>query len=141
MKFWDLVKIANRNLLRNKLRTLLTVLAIFVGSFTLTLTNGLGDGLRDYIENQVKNIEGNNVLSVRKKFDFAEVQTDVPAEYKEKTQDAAGNVVDPNSYTVTLAQVETVVRELPEIKSVTPRFQIDGEYITLDGAKKYQVSL
>ena len=141
MKFWDLVKIANRNLLRNKLRTLLTVLAIFVGSFTLTLTNGLGDGLRDYIENQVKNIEGSNVLSVRKKFDFAEVQTDAPAEYKETTRDAAGNVVDPNSYTVTLAQMETVVRDLPEIKSVTPRFQIVGEYITLDGAKKYQVNL
>ena len=64
MKLWDLIRIANRNLLRSKLRTFLTVMAIFVGAFTLTLTNGIGDGLRDYIETQVKNIEGNKILFV-----------------------------------------------------------------------------
>ncbi len=45
MKFWDLIRIANRNLFRARLRTFLTVMAIFIGSFTLTLTNGLGGGL------------------------------------------------------------------------------------------------
>ncbi len=85
MKFWELVKIANRNLLRSKLRTFLTVTAIFVGSFTLTLTNGLGDGLRDYVENQVKNIEGKNILFIRKKFEEQDTKSkvDEPAEYKE----------------------------------------------------------
>ena len=68
MRFRDLLRIANRNLLRNKTRTLLTIMAIFVGSFTLIMTNGLGDGLKDYVERQVKNIEGNNILFVRKKF-------------------------------------------------------------------------
>lgn len=144
MKLTDLLKIANRNLFRSKLRTFLTVMAIFVGSFTLTLTNGLGDGLRDYIENQVKNIEGNNVLFVRKKNPIEEnedVKPDAPREYKESTQDAAGNVIDPNSFNVSLVQMESIAKEMPEIKSVTPRFFIEGEYITLDGGKKYRVGL
>lgn len=143
MKFWELVKIANRNLLRSKLRTFLTVMAIFVGSFTLTLTNGLGDGLRDYAENQVKNIEGKNILFIRKKFDEpdAKANPDEPAEYKEATQDEAGNKIDPNSYLVSLAQAENLVREFTDVKTITPRYWIEGEYITLDGTKKYQVEL
>ena len=143
MKFWDLVKIANRNLLRSKLRTFLTIMAIFVGSFTLTMTNGLGDGLREYVENQVKNFEGNNVLFVRKKFEVKEKDTkpDEPAEYKEKTQDSDGNSIDPNSFVVTLAQAETVAKEISDVKTVTPRYSIDGEYITFDSAKKYQLNL
>ena len=50
MKFWDLIKIANRNLTRSKLRTFLTVMAVFIGSITLVMTNGLGDGLRSLPE-------------------------------------------------------------------------------------------
>ena len=73
MRIWDLLKIANRNLFRNKLRTFLTVAAIFIGSFTLTMTNGLGDGMRSYVESQVKNIESDTVLFVRRKIDPAGV--------------------------------------------------------------------
>lgn len=144
MKLTDLLKIANRNLFRSKLRTFLTVMAIFVGAFTLTLTNGLGDGLRHYIENQVKNIEGNSVLFARKKFPVEENEDkkpDAPREYKESTQDTEGNVIDPNSFNVSLVQMESIAKEIPEIKSVTPRYAIGGEYITLDGNKKYQVGL
>ena len=144
MKFWDLIRIANRNLLRSKLRTALTVMAIFVGSFTLTLTNGIGDGLRDYVENQVKNIEGNKVLFVRKKFpseDEDKARGNAPLEYKEAGQDAAGNMVDPNSLTASPAQMETLARDIPEVVSITPFYMMDGEYITLDGAKKFQVEL
>lgn len=143
MRFRDLLRIANRNLLRNKLRTFLTIMAIFVGSFTLIMTNGLGDGLRDYVEKQVKNVEGNNILFVRKKFETPGEgkKIDEPVEYKEKTQDKAGNIIDPNSYTVDLAQMESLKKEIPEIKTITPRYAMDGEYITLDGVKKYQLNL
>lgn len=144
MKISELVRIANRNLFRAKLRTFLTVMAIFVGSFTLTLTNGLSDGLRDYIENQVKNLEGNNIVFVRKKFPSEEAQNakaDAPREYKEATEDIEGNVIDPNSFSVSLAQMEALAGKMPEVKTVTPRYLIDGEYITLDGNKKYQVEL
>ena len=144
MKISELIRIANRNLFRAKLRTFLTVMAIFVGSFTLTLTNGLSDGLRDYIENQVKNLEGNNVLFVRKKFPSEEAENaraDAPREYKQATEDDAGNMIDPNSFSVSLAQMEVIAGKTPEVKSVTPQYLIDGEYITLDGNKKYQVAL
>jgi putative ABC transport system permease protein len=144
MKLWDLVKIANRNLFRAKLRTFLTVMAIFIGSFTLTLTNGLGGGLRDYVNNQVKNIEGSNVLFVRKKMPVREDENanpDEPREYKEASRDDAGNPIDPDSMTLSPAQAENLARDFPEVKNVTPSYRIDGEYITIDGAKKYQVEL
>lgn len=143
MKLRELLRIANRNLLRNKLRTFLTIMAIFVGAFTLVMTNALGDGMKDYVENQVKNREGANILFVRKKFETpnSSRKFDEPIEYKEKTQDEAGNVVDPNSYSVDVSQIDSLKKDLPEIKTITPRFDIDGEYITLDGIKKYQLNL
>jgi putative ABC transport system permease protein len=144
MKFWDLIKIANRNLFRSKLRTFLTVMAIFVGSFTLIMTNGLGDGLRDYVENQVKNIEGSGVLFVRKKIPAEnenKPKSDAPREYREAEKDAEGNRIDPNALIVSRPQMEALAKEFTEIKSVTPSYGIRGEYITVDGAGKYQVSL
>lgn len=144
MKFWDLIKIANRNLFRSKLRTFLTVMAIFVGSFTLTLTNGLGDGLRDYIEKQVKNIEGNQVLFVNKKMpqpDEDGENPEAPIEYKDTEQDAQGNDFDPNSFLVSVPQIEALAKEFPEVESVTPSYRMNPEYITLDETKKYKVAL
>ena len=139
MKFWDLIKIANRNLFRNKLRTFLTVAAIFVGSFTLTMTNGLGDGVRGYVENQVKNIESESVIRVRKKVENAEGdQPDVPREYKEDTPIVDENApIDPAAFVVTLPQIENAMRGIEGVKSITPRYMTDAEYITLDGQKKY----
>ncbi len=143
MKFWDLIKIANRNLFRARLRTFLTVMAIFVGSFTLVLTNGLGDGLRDYVEKQVKNVEGNNIIFVRKKIERRNEETkpDEPVEYKEVEQDEQGKTIDPNTMTVSPEQVEALRNDVPEIKTITPRYWIAGEYITMDGAKKYRAAL
>ncbi|MBA2736879.1 MAG: ABC transporter permease, partial [Pyrinomonadaceae bacterium] len=144
MKLSELIKISNRNLFRSKMRTLLTVLAIFVGAFTLVLTNGLGDGLRDYVEKQVKNLEGNNVLFVRKRIEIKadeNAKTDEPNEYQETKKDEAGNDFDPNSFVVAPERMEAVRLDVPEIKTITPRYNIGGEYITMDGAKKYHVSL
>ncbi len=144
MKLPELIKISNRNLFRSKMRTTLTVLAIFVGSFTLVLTNGLGDGLRDYVEKQVKNLEGSNVLFVRKRIEVKtdeNARTDEPGEYRETKKDETGNDFDPNSFVVAPEQMESVRADVPEIKTITPRYNIGGEYITMDGAKKYRVSL
>ncbi len=144
MKIWDIIKTSNRNLFRSKLRTFLTVMAIFVGSFTLTLTNGIGDGLRNYIETQVKNIEGDSVVFVRKKFpqeDAEATKPGTPIEYKEATEDAEGNLVDPNSMLFTLEQMQNVSKDLPGIKAITPNFPTRGEYISLAGGKKYRVQL
>ena len=144
MKKLDLIKIANRNLLRSKLRTLLTILAIFVGSFTLVMTNGLGDGLKDYVEKQVKNIEGTNILTVRRKpsvNDDDDANPDAPREYKEAENASDKTVLIPNEMSVTTEQMETVIKDLPEVKSATPNYYTDAEYITLDGTKKFRVAL
>ncbi len=144
MKIWDLIRIANRNLFRSKLRTFLTVSAIFIGAFTLTLTNGIGDGMRDYVEKQVKNIEGNRVLFVRKKLpreDEADAKIGEPEEYKESGEDEPATMFDPNSMVVSAEKIEALAKEIPEVKSVTPAYDISAEYITLDGEKKYRVFL
>ena len=143
MKFWDLIKIANRNLFRARLRTFLTVMAIFVGSFTLVLTNGLSDGLRDYVDKQIKNTEGSNVLFIRKKFErkSEQMNPDEPVEYVEKSQEEAGNMPDRDSMMISQEQIEVLRNEIPEIKTITPRYWAKGEYITISGAKKYRVFL
>jgi len=141
MKTWDLIRAANRNLFRNKLRTFLTVAAIFVGSFTLTMTNGLGDGLRAYIESQVKNVESDRVILVRRKIEVPEEEKGNFAAQEYKDGDDGGVNFDPTSIIVTLPQMEEAVKGLPGVKSVTPRYSVAGEYITLDGQKKYKVVL
>lgn len=143
MKFWDLIKIANRNLFRARLRTFLTVMAIFVGSFTLVLTNGLGDGLRDYVDKEVKNTEGSNVLFIHKKIERKgeQMNPDEPVEYEEKSEDEAGNTIDQSTMTISQEQIEALRNEIPEIKTLTPRYWVKGEYITISGAKKYRVFL
>ena len=110
MKILNLAKTANKNLLRAKLRTFLTVMAIFVGSFTLCLTNGIGDGLRDYVERQVKTVEGNRILFVRKKLpqELEErAKSNAPIEYKTATEDDELNGIDPNSMMISLDQLDT----------------------------------
>ncbi|MEQ1924163.1 MAG: FtsX-like permease family protein [Pyrinomonadaceae bacterium] len=144
MKTWDMIRIANRNLFRNKLRTFLTVAAIFVGSFTLTMTNGLGDGMRNYVESQVKNIEGERVILVRKKLErpVGGPKAGAPEEYKESPQEGDGeDNFDPNTMLLTVPQMESAVRDIDGIKSITPRYNIAGEYITVDGQKKYKLEL
>jgi putative ABC transport system permease protein len=144
MKLWELARTANRNLLRAKLRTFLTVMAIFVGAFTLCMTNGIGDGLKDYVEKQVKSVEGDRILFVRKKFPREleeQMNSKGPVEYKEQTQDEEGNTIDPNTVLVTLDQLESLEKQFPEMRSITPAFPIRPEYITMAGGKKYQIGL
>ena len=144
MKTWDMIRIANRNLFRNKLRTFLTVAAIFVGSFTLTMTNGLGDGMRNYVESQVKNIESDRVIMVRKKFDkpVGGPRAGAPEEYKESPKEGDGeDDFDPNTMLLTVPQMESAVRGIDGVKSITPRYSLQGQYITVDGAKKYKLEL
>ena len=143
MRTWDLVKTANRNLFRNKLRTFLTVVAIFVGAFTLTMTNGVGDGLRDYVESQVKNIEGDRAIIVRKKIErpVGGARAGTPEEYKEAGEGDEDLDVDPNSVMMTLPQIEAFTRDIAGVKSVTPRYNFKTEYIAIDNGKKYKAEV
>ncbi len=141
MKIGDLILTANRNLFRNKLRTTLTVLAIFVGAFTLTLTNGLGDGLKDYIDKQIKNFEGNDIIFVRRKFELPKNKSEGEvAEYVE--QDGSTDTeLDPNTLFVTLGQVEELARSIPEVKTFSPNYNVQTEYVALEGGKKFKANV
>lgn len=144
MKLRELIRIANRSLLRSKIRTFLTVMSIFVGSFTLIMVNGISDGLRVFIETQSKDIEGDKVLFVSKKVPIeekAQVSFDEPQEYKEMEEDKQKNVADPNTLAVSLSKMENLVKEFPQVKTVTPEYSLIGEYIAMDGTKKYRASL
>jgi putative ABC transport system permease protein len=143
MRTWDLVKTANRNLFRNKLRTFLTVVAIFVGAFTLTMTNGVGDGMRDYVESQVKNIEGDRAIIVRKKIErpVGGTRAGTPEEYKETSEGDEELDIDPNSIMMTLPQIEASTRNIEGVKSVTPRYNFKADYIAIDGGKKYKAEV
>lgn len=145
MKLRELIRIANRSLLRSKIRTFLTIMSIFVGSFTLTMINGISDGLRSFIKTQSEDIEGNKVLFVSKKFPIeekAQVSFDEPQEYKEeKEEDKQRNVTDPSTLTVSLSKMEDLVKEFPQVKTVTPEYRLVSEYIAMEGTKKYRASL
>ncbi len=138
-----MVKIANRNLLRNKLRTFLTIMAIFVGSFTLVLTNGLADGMRDFVDQQIKSNEADNVLFVRRKFDEQDDQRNMnePQEYKEESEISPNKMPSRDSFFMTLQEIEALKSEIPSISGITPRYNINGSYVSLDGVKKYFVML
>lgn len=62
MKFFEVVRTANHNLLRNKIRTLLTVLAIFVGSFTIVLNVAINSGVNSFIDEQTASLGGDNFI-------------------------------------------------------------------------------
>ena len=64
MKFWDIVRGANSNLLRNKGRSFLTILAIFIGSFTIIMTTGVNNGVNTYIDKQMNSAGGEGYLEI-----------------------------------------------------------------------------
>jgi len=143
MKTWDLIRTANRNLFRNKLRTFLTVMAIFVGSFTLTMTNGIGDGMRSYVESQVKSIEGDRVILVRKKIErpVGGPKAGAPEEYKESSDEDKEQDIDPNTFLLTIPQMDSAISGLNGVTGFTPRYNISGQYIAIDDKKKYKLEL
>ncbi len=157
MKFLDLLRAANRNLLRAKLRTFLTVGAVFIGSFALILTNGIGDGFRDYVDKQVRNIDSGNTILVQKrppglqeelnKQESVQGQSDsgAPVEYKEdKTQDNPPSMppsFDPKEMTSTLNEMKEKVSGIEEVVSVAPAMPISVDYIQIGNSKKYETQI
>jgi putative ABC transport system permease protein len=80
---------------------------------------------------------------VRKKIDRPPggPRAGVPEEYKETPSEDPENNFDPNSFLLTIPQMELAIRDLDGVNGITPRYAINGEYITLDGQKKYRLEL
>lgn len=67
MKFLDILKESNRNLLRNKGRTFLTILAIFIGSFVIIIANAIATGVNSYVDDQINAIGGEGYIEFMSK--------------------------------------------------------------------------
>jgi putative ABC transport system permease protein len=133
MKFYDLVRTANRNLLRSKLRTFLTVSAIFVGAFTLTLTTALGAGAQQYLDRQLGNVSAPGLFFVTPKVQSSFLNSDSVKEY-DPNNAAAGN---EGTATLTNADIDKL-RTVSDVDNVTPYYSISGAYVTRgNDAKKY----
>ena len=132
MKLLDLVRTANRNLLRSKLRTFLTISAIFVGAFTLTLTTALGAGAQQYLDRQLGNVTAPGVFYVMPKAENGLGTAEIK-EYDPKKVSAANQFVA----TLSVADVEKL-KDVKGVESVRPYYSISGAYMTRGGeAKKY----
>ncbi len=133
MKFLDIVKISQKNLLRSKLRTLLTVGAVFIGALTLSLTNGLGNGVKAYVNDQLGNVGAEGSLIVRvKQTQQNPVSTDV-TEYNPEREVGTFNIALLDETDLAkIANIEGVQEVIPDNLP-----QLD--YLTT-GDKKFEVA-
>jgi len=117
MKFLDILKEANQNLLRNKGRTLLTILAIFIGSFVIIIANAIAAGVNKYVDDQINAIGGDGYIEFMTKSTYDTVSSYLST--------ASGEIQeynpDKNSQTalaITNEQVEKL-KQIPGIKADT----------------------
>jgi putative ABC transport system permease protein len=137
MKLIDIIKDANRNLLRNKIRTFLTVSAVFIGAFTLALTNGLGDGIRAYVNVQLGNAGAKNVLFITAK-DESQQQKDQNGGLTLYNPDRLVNTSVRNGPSGTSLLVDkdvTTIEAIPGIEKVYKTYQATPEFMSTGGQK------
>lgn len=139
MKFTDIIRDANSNLLRSKARTALTIIAIFIGAMTLTITNGIGSGISKYIDRQLGNLGSNDVLIVQPKAN--ESFGGGPKKYRpEQVSSSAYGGFGP---TLSLLQDSDIkaIRSVSGIKSAEPLLGAAPDYIVGPNKEKYQLSV
>lgn len=139
MKFFDIVKTANSNLLRNKIRSFLTILAIFVGSFTIILNSAINAGVNDFIDKQVASIGGDGFIEVmpgaaiEQVMAMSETGSSV-TKYSEKS----GSFL---SASITKEDLEAM-RKVDGVKTLEIFHMLSPEWMRLDGEEdKYNVNL
>lgn len=142
MKFFDIIKDANQNLLRNKLRTFLTILAIFIGSFSIISTSAIQAGVNDFIDSQVDSYGGDGYLAIVSKDSFDAL---------EGLQGSMGNGSGPTEYDPDKIQTgmspitEEQLEKLKKIDgidadSIVEQKSLDITYVTSDKTdKKYLI--
>lgn len=135
MKYSDILKTANSNMLRSKVRSLLTIIAIFIGALTLTLTNGIGAGVSSYIDKQLGNIGAEDVLIIQAKSDdpFA----DGPEEYNPDRTASASEFGTPM---LSDADIKNI-GEMQNILSIEPAIMLAPDYIKGSSDKKFKLSV
>lgn len=134
MRFKDILKLSQTNLVRAKLRTFLTVGAVFIGVLTISLTNGVGNGVRSYVDLQLGNVGAENTLLIQAKQSQQNPVASEVVEYNPNRQIGTFNVVF-----LSLPDIAKI-QALSGIREVTPFRDPHIEYITT-GEKKYQATI
>ncbi len=135
MKFFDVIRKANRNLTQSRLRTTLTIIAIVVGAFTFTLTSALGEGFKSYITDQTTLLKVPDTLLVSKGGGGGSVVTGgigfKPTKY------------DPTSNQFGFKPLEAddldAMRQIPNVVKVIPSMYVSPLYIAY-GNNKYSAT-
>ena len=143
MRIIDLVARAYRSLKSAKLRTILTSLAIAVGGLTLTLTLAGSNGARSYADRLISsNFDPSELFVGRDK----EVANDGPPSGKpQEYDDTIANITGGGGQSsfqlkrVTRADIDKL-KEYDFIEQVRENYQINVQYITREGQKKYTAS-
>lgn len=136
MKLIDTVRRSGRSLRQAKARTILTSMAIAVGAFTLTLSLAAGEGARQYADTIItSNVDPRSVAVANDPAFFGEGQSIGPKEYDPDATSRNG---------ITLKQLTEddlqKITNIEGVESITPVYQVDTQYITREGAKKYAAS-
>ncbi len=138
MKFFDIIKDANQNLLRNKLRSFLTILAIFIGSFTIILSTAINAGVNDFIDKQIDSIGGEGYLEA-----MNTAATEQMAQmFSQETQEYTEPEKDKNAdFYITDKQIEEA-RKIDGVKSFDPFKSAQAEWIKLkDSDTRYKLNI
>lgn len=141
MKFFDVIRDANANLLRNKVRSFLTILAIFIGSFSIISTSAIQAGVNNFIDDQVNGYGGDGYLAIVSKDSFDALESlqgsmgsgnSGPIEYNpEKKQDGMSPITDEQLEK--LKKVEGI-----DADSIVEQKTLDITYVTSEKTdKKY----
>lgn len=138
MKFWDVIKAANTNLLRNKGRSFLTILAIFIGSFTIIMTTGVNNGVNTYIDKQMNSVGGEGYLEImRESSSTSAMSGGLSSDVQEYNPDKNSTA----SSVITSRDIEKI-RVVDGIKTVKAWTMLQPEYITSSSAdKKFTIDL
>lgn len=144
MKITDLTLRAGRSLRNAKVRTALTALAIGVGAFTLTATLAAGNGIRAYTDRLISNNFDPTESIVGRD---AEIENTGPPNSSPKEYDEAVSSIsfggDGSSLQikqVTDKDIEAL-KKYPFVEQVRPNYQVNPQYITREGQKRYTLSV
>ena len=137
MKFLDILKESNRNLLRNKGRTFLTILAIFIGSFVIIIANAIAAGVNSYVDDQINAIGGEGYIEFMSKSTY-DTMSSYMASMSGEIQEYNPERNSATALAISDEQVEKL-KNIPGIKAETVTLlgaNPSVDYITSDKTDK-----
>lgn len=140
MRTFDIIRRAGRSLKHAKARTLLTSLAIGVGAFTLTIAIAAGEGAREYANTLLTSNIDPQILAIAKDPSFFKGGQTGPQEYNPDAtiiKRAGTSTVEEQ---LTQADIDSIAAR-SDIRSISPAYTIDVQYITRADQKKYTASV